>query len=198
VRKKGSTASVNKAVVKKDIKPEIKPFNKELEDKIKKLLMIADKSRVLNNPRHKDMNQDFIVIQNNIETTRNFNLKVMKVFELSKYIKEVKTEQLGKGKMMSTVVTSIGHGNRWNESLGSCTTDEVKSKREDNSRFVHDMVAIAETRALKRAVEEYVGLPIINMVIKKLFGGYQTYQNCNQIKNTDYEDSIEVDFKKVK
>jgi hypothetical protein len=117
--------------------------------------------------------EDFAIINNKIEPTRDLMLKlaaVTKTKNLDTQLVNVTIKGQDTIYIFKAVITI---GNKTASGHGACSTAEITGKRKD-SRAEHDAMATAETRALKRAFEEAVGLPFINEIILKLFGGYET------------------------
>lgn len=117
-----------------------------------------------------------------VEPTRDLAMKLIAFFDLSYdtelVYKEEKKIKNSKGQtltgimytMKATVqtregVSSSGHGM-------ASTLESHTVGRED-----HDAMARAETRALKRAIEGRVGLPMINQLIMHMFGGFTVGPN---------------------
>jgi len=117
--------------------------------------------------------EDFVVVNGKVEPTRDLMLKLSAVTKTSSIdtqlvnvtVKGIETIYIFKATITIGEKTASGHG--------ACSTAEVTEKKGDNSRVEHDAMATAETRALKRAFEEAVGLPFINEIILKLFGCYE-------------------------
>jgi hypothetical protein len=59
-------------------------------------------------------------------------------------------------------------------------SETVKKKSE---RVFHDAQAIAETRAIKRALEAKAGLPFVNMLIKEIFGGFDVGKGASNVRS---------------
>lgn len=114
--------------------------------------------------------EDFAIIDGNIEPKRDLMLKLFEATGLN-YDVDLLSATPYKDHIAITVKATLHHQkqNRTIEGLGACTTEETKRS---GSRAYHDAIARAETRAFKRAVEAAVGLPLINQIILKLFGGY--------------------------
>jgi hypothetical protein len=116
--------------------------------------------------------EDFAVINGKIEPTRDLMLKLSAVAK-TKSIDTNLVNVTAKGNDTIYVFkATVTIGNKSASAHGACSTAEITSKRKD-SRCEHDAMATAETRAIKRAFEEAVGLPFINEIILKLFGGYE-------------------------
>jgi len=118
--------------------------------------------------------EDFAIINNKIEPTRDLMLKlaaVTKTKSLDTQLVNVTVKGQDTIYVFKAVITI---GNKTASGHGACSTAEITGKRKGDSRAEHDAMATAETRALKRAFEEAVGLPFINEIILKLFGGYET------------------------
>ena len=136
-----------------------------------KLLKIIDRRPSLNWLKDAaDHNDDFCLINSQIEPTRTFTLKVQKVANYSMYVYPADSVVVGE------VVNISVRVRLWDDdgevtATGGCSTTETKQKK--SKRLFHDAVAIAETRAFKRALEAKAGLPFINLIIKELFGTFE-------------------------
>ncbi|MEM7828548.1 MAG: hypothetical protein QW561_04335 [Candidatus Aenigmatarchaeota archaeon] len=116
--------------------------------------------------------EDFAIINGKIEPTRDLMLKLSSIARVSKLdthlaqvvSKGTNTVYIFKASIVLNGKEFTGHG--------ACDTSEISGKH--SSRLEHDAMATAETRAIKRAFEAAVGLPFINEIILKLFGGYET------------------------
>jgi hypothetical protein len=121
--------------------------------------------------------EDFAEIEGKIEPTRDLALKLFAVYKLS-----YDTQLLSTTPMGSTILIAVKArvyqdrraGKKVAEGLGGCTTEETKSS---GKRAYHDALARAETRAFKRALEAAVGLPFINQIISRLFGGFEVEES---------------------
>ncbi len=124
-----------------------------------------------------DHNLDFCLIEGKIEPVKGFCLKCIKVAgfsveaDPSPQIQNI-TRRDGSPDTMISVAVTITKGTEKYRMLGSSSLYEVDTKGY-NKRATHDAIARAQTRALKLAVETAVGMPFINMVLAKLFGGYE-------------------------
>lgn len=172
-----------------DKKNNIELFSPRHKELFQKILELSHKSMVINDPNNREANTDFMLIGTNIETTRAFNIKVSWAAGLSYEIKKKellfsKTE----GDVWECIVRVTDPEGRFTEGSGSCSVRETKLKNAKNGRVMHDAGAIAETRALKRAVEAAVGLPLINMIIKEIFSGYKV--TPKQARGVNYDKQI--------
>jgi hypothetical protein len=163
--------------------PLAKMLSGDLREKYEALMSLADKSPIVN---VKDMgawdaNQDFIVFYDrngngHFDIQRGFALKAMRVFEFGKRNTRTTTTVMPDGVVLVNTILEvyeIGNPVRYTEVQGGCSTEETRSKgKSGNTRAYHDAVAIAETRALKRGVEELAGMPIVNALIRDIFGGF--------------------------
>lgn len=143
----------------------------------------VDKSANITNPSAWDANQDFIAFKDtsgswHIEIQRNLAMKLMWAFNMGKSDIQIQTTETSDGDVLvsvqGTVTLTIGGHERSTEVTGGCSTSEAQSGRKSkNKRAYHDAVAIAETRMLKRGVEELVGAAVVNALIKEIWGGYE-------------------------
>ena len=162
-------------------------------EKYQTLFNLADKSPLVD---RKDMdkwdsNQDFIVFTDkqgngNFDIQRGFALKAMRVFGFGKRDLKTVTTELKSGEVLVSITGTI-YDTRSpalaTEVAGACSTKETTAgKKSNNTRAYHDAVATAETRLLKRGVEELVGGPVINAMIKEIFGGFEI-RGSKKMKN---------------
>lgn len=117
--------------------------------------------------------QDFVSIQGKIEPTRDLALKLFSVTKVDDYTCELQQVVSNEKETVYVVKATVSRQGKKAEGLGACSTTEI-DKRGGQTRHHHDALATAETRAYKRALEAVVGLPFINEIILKLFGGYET------------------------
>ena len=179
-----------------------------------KLLQIIDRRPSLNWLKDKgNHNDDFCLIEGQIEPTRTFTLKVQKVANYSMYAYPAESVVVGE------VVNVSVRVRLWDDdgevtATGGCSTIETAHNK--SKRLFHDAVAIAETRAFKRALEAKAGLPFINLIIKELFGtfeakgapprgegprdvtdsGNQPAKNLHPVKNVELANTIKAKIKK--
>lgn len=138
-----------------------------------KLMHVIDRNPKLSWGREKgdDHNRDFVIVEDSIETTREFNLKCINLARLSTETMTPEVTTTPDETMVSVRVRVWDEQGHSVMGTGGCSTREGRTKK----REFHDAVARAETRALKRAVEAKVGTPFINMLIKEMFGGFNVY-----------------------
>lgn len=117
--------------------------------------------------------EDFTVINGKIEPTRDLALKLFSVTKIEDYTCELQQVVSNEKETVYIVKAIVSRQGKKAEGLGACSTAEI-DKRGGQTRHHHDALATAETRAYKRALEAVVGLPFINEIILKLFGGYET------------------------
>jgi len=178
-----------------DFKSQVAPLlaTDDLREKYMTLYNLADRSPVVESQEMKkwDANQDFIVFTDkhgngNFDIQRGFALKAMRVFEYGKRSTRTTTTPLPSGEILvSTIgeIFDIANPSRSTEVQGACSTKETTAgAKKNNTRAYHDAVATAETRMLKRGVEELVGSPIINAMIKEIFGGFEI-RGAKKVKN---------------
>lgn len=115
--------------------------------------------------------EDFAIINGKIEPTRDLMLKLSAVTKTKKIDTTLANVTVKGNDTIYIFKATIELGQKTATAHGACSTAEIAGKR--NSRVEHDAMATAETRAIKRAFEEVVGLPFINEIILKLFGGYE-------------------------
>lgn len=143
-----------------------------------KVYMMADRNPVLdwNVDGH---NQDFIAIGNTIEPVKSFCMKVELMADLTRAIVDKQIHVLNEKNIHYTMhVRLIGKDGRGSDGIGACTTGEVDTyasgkRGKASGKAEHFAITRAETRAFKRALETYSGMPFINMVIMDVFGGHE-------------------------
>lgn len=114
--------------------------------------------------------EDFAIIDGKIEIKRDLALKLFALAKLSYDTQVISSNAVNNAEVVYIVKAKVYKGDeKVAEGLGACSTKEVKG-----SRIHHDALARAETRAFKRALEACVGLPFINEITLRLFGGYET------------------------
>lgn len=117
--------------------------------------------------------EDFAEIDGKIEPKRDLALKLFTIAKLNYDTQLLSTQPMG-SIILIAVKARVYQDSRSQkkvaEGLGGCTTEETARS---GKRAYHDALACAETRAFKRALEAAVGLPFINQLIVKLFGGYE-------------------------
>ena len=133
---------------------------------------------------------DFATIHGNIEITRDLALKLFSRAQLD-YDADPQVVEVG-GDVVAMVKAKVWKGDRHGLGLGACSLKEIAAKNDDNTRGIHDALAIAETRAYKRALEMAIGLPFINDIIQRLFGGYHTNAPKHNGYNKPKQDSDEM------
>jgi hypothetical protein len=150
-----------------------------------RLMRVIDRNPVLDY-RAEEHNVDFCLIRRNVEITRNFALKAVK---LGSYGYEVvRRDYVTTGTVIHVAVDvkvwAAGDPGRWITESGGCSTAEVEAKAKKDrkgtpERAFHDALGIAITRALKRGLEGLVGLPFINIMIKEIFGAFEARRERN-------------------
>jgi hypothetical protein len=125
--------------------------------------------------RQKDHNTDFCLIKGrdgntHIEAVKDFHLKAMFVAEVSMRARDPIIVGTGKD-IVVTVGVTVWKGEREVTAHGGSTVVECGYPK--NGRAFHDAVARAQTRAMKIAMEEFMGMPFVNMFIEQIFGGYE-------------------------
>jgi hypothetical protein len=141
---------------------------------LENLLKIVDRSPVLDgvSPGH---NRDFIMFKDrkggtHIEMMRDFGLKMLVLANLN--AEPVSKEHVNyRDDLCINVDVRVWDDQGTVTECGGCTVKEVESKH-SGFRGYHDALAIAYTRALKRALEAKVELPFVNLLIEMLFGSY--------------------------
>lgn len=116
--------------------------------------------------------EDFAVINGKIEPTRDLMLKLSSIARVSKLDTHLEQAVVKGNQTIYIFKAVIVLNNKEYSGHGACDTSEIAGKH--SSRLEHDAMATAETRSIKRAFEAAVGLPFINEIILKLFGGYET------------------------
>ncbi len=99
---------------------------------------------------------------------RNFTLKAIKIFGINyEVVSTPETTQQDDGTILVVSRVRVTLGDRVITEASGCSTGETRA---NGHRAYNDAVAIAGTRATKRGVEAIVGAPIIEMIIKSVFG----------------------------
>ena len=117
-----------------------------------------------------DQNIDFAVINGRIEITRSGVLKILNAMQENYIIETQKSVSLqGQNVIVKTTLTLTDKESKEMvarvESYGA--NDSETARRGD----FHSLISTAETRSLKRAVEE-IATDVINQLILDIFGGY--------------------------
>ncbi len=145
------------------------------------LLLVTDRrSRLIGwNARagEPDVNRDFIVIEGELEFTRDFGLKVCKLFDFPVQIRDVKVHEAGGDTHISVIGSVNGQ-----DCTGGCSMGERAPQGWKKSRggAFHAAQAIAETRMLKRGVELAIGFPILNMYLREAFPTVEFEEGTNR------------------
>lgn len=130
--------------------------------------------------KYVDIHSDFSLFKQGggmgIEPKRELAMKLITFFDFSVDTELVRVDNIekknSKGKiterMYTMKATVTAPSGAFATGHGMASTEQSHTEgRED-----HDAMARAETRAIKRAIEGRVGLPIINQLILHFFGGY--------------------------
>ena len=109
---------------------------------------------------------DFVQINGTWEAKRDGLMKILSSLPIS-YSWELKDRVLTESYSQVLGTLSIDNANttRSADSIGTCELSELKG-----ARSIHNMVAISETRALKRAIETLFGSVINYYVVNYLVG----------------------------
>lgn len=116
---------------------------------------------------------DFAEINGRIEATRDGLLKILSNLPVSYNIK-ILDKVISPESAIITVETSVKFPNgeiRTAESIGTCENSELHERQ----KSLHNMIAKAETRAIKRSIELIFG-SIINQLIIALYGSYEPHR----------------------
>jgi len=116
---------------------------------------------------------DFAEINGRIEATRDGLLKILSNLPVSYDIK-ILDKIIDSENAIITVKTSVKFPNgevRTAESIGTCEDSELHERQ----KGLHNMIAKAETRAIKRSIELIFG-SIINQLIIALYGSYEPHR----------------------
>lgn len=154
-------------------------FTPDQVEVMEKVLSICDRNPSLvwkdNDPNH---NLDFCIVEGKIEPVKGFCLKCIKVAGFSvesdaaPFMSQVPSRSGDIDTAVSVKVSIYKEGGPRFTLWGASSIFEC-DRGGRNKRALHDAVARAQTRALKLAVETAVGMPFINLVLMKLFGGYE-------------------------
>ena len=171
---------MGKQVVKKT--PPKAPKTDKLKTKSQDLKYhVLDKSAVEGFAKYVDISKDFALIPGKsgkiVEPTRDLTLKLVAYFDLSVETEKVSVNDVTKknsrgNKIIFKMYTMKAIVRSPNGAFASAHGMASTEKSFTEGREDHDAMARAETRALKRAVETRLGLPIINQLIIHFFGGF--------------------------
>lgn len=149
---------------------------------------VANNETTVNVKLEKD---DFVIVGQNVDITKDGIMKILN--SIDEYQIDTQLIELTNEKAIVKAIVEIPK--RKASGLGVSTSDEVEKRRKENSRELHDMLALAETRAIKRAVEMAVGTAIINQMARELFGSdFEVKEDNVERKN---EDEMISNFKKA-
>ena len=148
-------------------------FTPDQQVTFEKISVIADRNPILkwarNDPNH---NLDFCLIEGRIEAVKNFHMKTLFTAGLSYANKGYQIIGENKDARAVATVRVWREGDpRIIEEIGGASAAECWGT--NGRRAFHDMISRAQTRALKKAVEAYMGFAFINLIIKEIFGGYE-------------------------
>jgi len=113
--------------------------------------------------------EDFVVVGRNIDITREGLLKILNCVEEYEIQTEIVKSSSEEYIVKATVVVFANGKKRVGTGHGHASISEVEERREGNPRILHDTLALAETRAIKRAIEFALGTDIVNDFVRKLF-----------------------------
>lgn len=127
--------------------------------------------------RYVDINNDFSLIKSSgkfiVEPKRELAMKLVAYFNMSyeTEIQDIREVKKGKETVTEYIVRAKVYDKAGNfgTGLGSCDTTKGHTEGREN----HDALAVAETRAIKRAVEGRSGAPIINQLILHFFKAFK-------------------------
>jgi len=124
-----------------------------------------------------DLDNDFSLIKSGgkhiVEPKRDLAMKLIAYFNMSYETEVQQVREIKKGK--ETVTEYIVRAKVWDKAgnfgtgLASCNSSKGHTEGREN----HDALAVAETRAIKRAVEGRSGAPIINQLILHFFKAFK-------------------------
>jgi len=149
-------------------------FSNDQKSAFEKIMIIADTSSKCLDWKLKGHNTDFCEFRDrqgnsHIEAVKDFHLKVMFAANVSMRARDPIVVGTGDD-MVVTVGVTVWKDEREITAHGGSSVKECGYPK--NSRSFHDAVARAQTRAMKIAMEEFMGMPFVNMIIEQIFGGY--------------------------
>ncbi len=111
--------------------------------------------------------EDFVSFRNRngefeVDITKSGILKILKAIPNYSLVTDIVIADENKVIVKATIsaFSKVASG------LGACSKSEIETKRKEIREF-HDMLAIAETRAIKRAIDFLLGTEEINIAAKK-------------------------------
>lgn len=207
----GNMSNQNEIALRKktgavQVRPET--LTPEQQETYQRVINIVDRNPILD-WKHPDHNTDFCIIEKKLEPVKNFHLKAQFLAGLSISNDGETIHGDGEDSMIISRVTVWKEGeNRRVTMAGASTVEECggkgyKHKAGKNSRAFHDAVARSQTRAMKNALEAYMGFPFINMILQELFGGYEITPGDEGATTEDQEikqrkKAVNAAWKKVK
>lgn len=145
--------------------------------------------------------EDFVVVGRNIDITREGLLKILNCVEEYEIQTEIVKSSSEEYIVKATVVVFANGKKRVGTGHGHASISEVEERREGNPRILHDTLALAETRAIKRAIEFALGTDIVNDFVRRLFleerGEEKKEEKKEERKEERKEEKKENDVEKI-
>ncbi|MCX8167091.1 MAG: hypothetical protein N3E37_04530 [Candidatus Micrarchaeota archaeon] len=127
--------------------------------------------------------EDFFIKEDKIEIKKSGIMKLLRMVPNRK----IKLETIRLTNALAVVKATIKIGKSISEGFGIAEIKEIEIMRnndKDPFRATHDMLALAETRAIKRALEWNIGIEVINIKAKEIQNKIrETGQNA-KVNNT--------------
>ncbi|MEN2997773.1 MAG: hypothetical protein ABDH28_01870 [Brevinematia bacterium] len=109
---------------------------------------------------------DFVIVGGNVDISKDGLLKILNTIPSYNLDTEVVRYDSNIVIVKCKIVVRANGEERTGTGHGSCSKEEMANR--ESHRIGHDILAIAETRAIKRAIEHALGTVIVNSEVRRL------------------------------